>query len=320
MRLWSVIISLGVCLVGCSQEPVMVYDLGSKSYYQNIEASSPTPVARPQKLVNSHPDNKPHSVTVKRGDSVSAIAQKYRVPMEEIVAVNGLHAPYHLNEGQKLKLPSARFHTVQKGESLSEISQRYNTKLSVIARSNDLASPYKLHVGQVLRIPEKYTVMSSSRPPSSTKKASISKSQKSSAPMVSKPAPPITTSAGKGIFIWPVNGKIISGFGAKGSGIHNDGMNIAASRGRSVKAVADGRVAYVGEKLQGYGNLVIIKHGNDWLSAYAHLDSIKVKQGENIRRGATIGEVGSTGQVTSPQLHFALRHNREAVNPIQYLP
>ena len=126
-------------------------------------------------------------------------------------------------------------------------------------------------------------------------------------------------SAANGSFLWPVRGRIISGYGPKSDGMHNDGINIAASKGTPVAAAAAGTVAYVGNELRGFGNLVLIKHSNGYITAYAHLDKVSVTRGASVARGATIGTVGQTGSVTSPQLHFELRRGSAAIDPADHM-
>ncbi len=120
-------------------------------------------------------------------------------------------------------------------------------------------------------------------------------------------------------FMWPVDGKVISGYGPKADGLHNDGVNIKVPRGTAVRAADNGVVVYAGKELQGYGNLVLIRHANRWMTAYAHLDKILVKKGDTLKQGQSLGTVGSTGQVDSPQLHFEIRRGTEAINPQLYM-
>ncbi|CAO3421020.1 peptidoglycan DD-metalloendopeptidase family protein [Azospirillum doebereinerae] len=120
---------------------------------------------------------------------------------------------------------------------------------------------------------------------------------------------------GSGRFLWPVKGKLISGYGPKPDGLHNDGLNIAASKGTAVVAADNGVVAYAGNELRGFGNLLLVKHADGWITAYAHLDRIDVERGATVKRGQTVGRVGQTGSVSSPQLHFELRKGSQAVDP-----
>jgi murein DD-endopeptidase MepM/ murein hydrolase activator NlpD len=126
--------------------------------------------------------------------------------------------------------------------------------------------------------------------------------------------------AGKvGEFRWPVRGRVIAGFGPKPNGLQNDGINLAVPEGTPVKAAEDGVVAYAGNELKGYGNLVLLRHSNGFVTAYAHASEILVKKGDVIKRGQTIAKSGQTGSVTAPQLHFEIRKGSTPVDPAQYL-
>ncbi len=120
-------------------------------------------------------------------------------------------------------------------------------------------------------------------------------------------------------FIWPVRGKIISNFGPKANGLHNDGINIAANLGDPIYAAADGVVVYAGNDLKGYGNMVILRHQNGWMTAYAHANQLMVEQNTRVLQGQRIATVGATGSVESAQLHFGLRNGKTPVDPAQYL-
>jgi murein DD-endopeptidase MepM/ murein hydrolase activator NlpD len=122
-----------------------------------------------------------------------------------------------------------------------------------------------------------------------------------------------------GKFMWPVQGKVISGFGINKAGKRNDGINISADKGTPIKSAENGVVAYVGDELKGFGNLVLIKHDGGWITAYAHADSVSVKKGMTVKKGQVIGKVGSTGNVKTPQLHFEVRKGTKASNPMNYL-
>ena len=128
--------------------------------------------------------------------------------------------------------------------------------------------------------------------------------------------------AGSGVpgFRWPVRGRVIAGFGPKPNGLQNDGINLAVPEGTPVKAADDGIVAYAGNELKGYGNLVLVRHSNGFVTAYAHASEIMVKRGDQVRRGQVIAKSGQTGNVSSPQLHFEIRKGSTPVDPTQYLP
>ncbi len=120
-------------------------------------------------------------------------------------------------------------------------------------------------------------------------------------------------------FLWPVEGRIISAFGDNPNGGRNDGINISAERGTPVRAAEAGEVSYVGNELKSYGNLILIRHDNGFVTAYAHTDGVHVKRGERVERGQVIGSVGDTGDVSEVQLHFELRNGTRPVDPTPYL-
>ena len=120
-------------------------------------------------------------------------------------------------------------------------------------------------------------------------------------------------------FRWPARGRVIAGFGPKSGGGQNDGINLAVPEGTPIKAADDGVVAYAGNELKGYGNLVLIRHANGFVSAYAHASELLVKRGDTIKRGQVIAHAGQTGNVTSPQLHFEIRKGSTPVDPTKYL-
>lgn len=146
-------------------------------------------------------------------------------------------------------------------------------------------------------------------------------------PNAVQPAPtaaPQTASAtvgppSKAGFSWPVQGKVIARFGTTADGLRNDGINIAAPAGAPVMAAADGTVAYAGNQLRGFGNLILLRHDNGLITAYAHNQSMLVEKGAKVKRGDVIARVGSTGSVDSPQLHFEIRKGEQAVDPLKYL-
>lgn len=122
------------------------------------------------------------------------------------------------------------------------------------------------------------------------------------------------------LFTWPVRGTVVSTFGPAAGGTHNDGINISAPEGAEVDAAESGIVAYAGNELKGFGNLLLIKHADGWVTAYAHNKELLVAKGDHVRRGQAIAKVGATGGVTKPQLHFELRQKTTAVDPLDHLP
>lgn len=276
------------------------------------------------------------AVMVREGETLWSISQRYRLAMRDIIDLNNLKAPYHLSDGQRLRLPPPMEHRVGARDTLSGLAQMYGVQTSQLAQVNKLSAPYRLQQGQVLRIPstvkrqqeQQIAAVSNSRTatappmpkPAAGNKAAIIQKETSRPVVASKP--PVVTNTSKVSrqgFIWPVKGKIISSYGPKAGHLHNDGINIAAPRGTAVAAAADGTVAYVGDALAGYGNLVLIRHDNGMVTAYAHLDRVTVSKDSRVRRGQAIGTVGSTGTVANAQLHFEIRKGLKTLDPQKYL-
>ena len=272
----------------------------------------------------------PDYVTVQKGDTLYSIARRYNVPIRDMIEANGLRPPYTLNIGRVLKMPNARFHIVEKGDTVYNISKRYDVDMRSISKLNNIAAPYALRIGQRLVIPGS-VVSSSTTPTTARKAATVSKTSSWKASSTKKK----TTSAAKkkttrtttttvkkrtSKFAWPVQGKVVSNFGPIAKGRNNDGINIKAPLGTPVKAADAGTVAYAGNELRGFGNLILIKHSGGWMTAYAHNDRILVRKGQKVKKGEKISTVGSTGGVSTPQLHFEIRAGKKAVNPKAYLP
>ncbi len=265
-------------------------------------------------------------VTVAKGDTLYSISRRYNVALKDLINANNLQTPYTLKVGQSLVLPAKQYHTVQKGETLYSISRQYKVDIATLSRINNLQTPYALSVGDRLALPANASYSNTNHvglretPAQTTALAPVKIPIKQNI----KPVKPQTTykapTSRKTKFDWPVRGTVISGYGNLGSGRKNDGINIKAPLGTNVKAADSGTVAYAGNELKGFGNLILIKHSGGWITAYAHNDKLFVRKGQKVTRGEKIATVGSTGSVTTPQLHFEVRSGRKAVNPRPYLP
>ena len=263
-------------------------------------------------------------VTVQRGDSLYKIAKQFKVSLRELIELNKIRAPYIIYPGSELKLPENTMYTVKKNQNLYEIAQELNVNPNRLVRKNELFPPYKLKKGQVLRIPSRrFDFESNGRRLSSRKTrgrvaSKVTKDKKSwRKPPVKRLPSPSARSDER--FFWPVRGQVVIGFGARKGGMRNDGINIRAPDGSPIRAAENGVVAYAGNQLRGFGNLLLIKHDGGWMSAYAHASLLLVQRGDSVRRGQVIARVGKTGNVANPQLHFELRRNNKPVDPRQYL-
>lgn len=297
------------------------------------------------------------AVTVYAGDTLYSISRRCNVSVRDLIDANNLSAPYVISPGMSLRVPGSGEYIVQRGDALSLVARRLGVDFQTLARLNGKAPPYTIYVGEKLRVPGSRSAGSGetrggsliiaspyavakpeetprsaaktvvvSAPPSPSAPSSSSDAAAMSPPEARNPAfdsketlppspPPL---AGRG-FIWPVHGELVTEFGPLGKGQSNDGINIAAARGTPVRATENGVVAYVGNELKGFGNLLLVKHADGWVSAYAHNDQLMVRKGDAVKRGQQIATVGSSGGVDTPQLHFELRKGVEAVNPLDLL-
>lgn len=253
-------------------------------------------------------------IQVYEGDNLYRIAKNYNIPIRDLIEVNKLNSPFILNIGDRLTVPSPRIHTVQKGESYASIARLYDLSITELVRQNNATSPFLLHEGDQV-------YLSRSRAPKATTSSNKLAYSKQRVEAVKKsanmPKPPKRSSS-KG-FQWPVQGRLLSSYGAKKGGLFNDGINIGAPKGSVVRSAENGVVVYSGSELKGFGNLVLVKHDGGYVTAYAHLGKSLVKKGMVISKGEGLGTVGSTGSVSTPQLHFEIRKNGKAINPKGYL-
>jgi murein DD-endopeptidase MepM/ murein hydrolase activator NlpD len=235
-------------------------------------------------------------------------------------------------------------HVVNHGDTLLSIARRNHVSVTALARANRLDSSAKLKLGMKLTVPGAKTaaVAPAAQPvaavaqpavamaPPATKIAAVAGGPQQSARLAQAttkveetpaetPAKATDATGALPTFRWPVRGKVITSYGAKTNGKANDGINLAVPEGTPVKAAEDGVVAYSGNELKGYGNLVLVRHSNGYVTAYAHASELLVKRGDTIKRGQVIAKSGQSGEVGSPQLHFEIRKGSSPVDPLQFL-
>jgi murein DD-endopeptidase MepM/ murein hydrolase activator NlpD len=245
-------------------------------------------------------------------------------------------------------------HIIAPGETLMKLSRLYGKSLSEIAAANNIAPNTMVKVGDRIVIPGVRTAarpapaavaatpapqrVAATAPPGQAAPRApapaaaawpnpkVASADSTTAIRMVAPATekvkddpePEAAPGGPG-FRWPVRGRVIAGFGPKPAGQQNDGINLAVPEGTPVKASDDGVVAYAGNELKGYGNLVLVRHSNGYVTAYAHASELMVKRGDTVKRGQVIAKSGQTGNVTSPQLHFEVRKGASPVDPMQFL-
>jgi murein DD-endopeptidase MepM/ murein hydrolase activator NlpD len=227
--------------------------------------------------------------------------------------------------------PTTGMHVVAPGETLHSIARLYGKSVMVLAKANNLPPDTMVKVGEHIVIPDVQPgaavaprAQAQVAPPAGPSLAIAESPHSARVATPEAPAPETTIktaepAGGLPSFRWPVRGRVIASFGPTPNGLQNDGINLAVPEGTPVKAAEDGVVAYAGNELKGYGNLVLVRHSNGFVTAYAHASDILVKRGETVKRGQVIAHSGQTGNVTSPQLHFEIRKGSTPVDPSQYL-
>lgn len=207
---------------------------------------------------------------------------------------------------------SFEYYTVSPGDTVYSLARRYKTTPKQIIELNTIPAPYGLNVGQKIKIGKE---QHESRQIQADRYAL-------SAPPLKTPELQTPSSASyyrKAALMWPVQGRVIASYGDMGKGQRNDGINIAVAKGTPVRAADNGIVAYAGNKIKGFGNLVLLRHSGGFVTAYAHNDRIAVKSGTYIKRGEVIAFAGQTGSVDVPQVHFQVRRGKKPVDPLAYL-
>jgi len=286
------------------------------------------------------------TITVDNGDTINSLADRYLMTKEALIKANKLKKPFEIDAGQSLKIPTPKAYVVESGDTLFSIAKRFNVSSDVLAELNNVDPHGRLRSGQEVVMPEgvrdsgpiRHIIGGGGRPegvypaphtpeaytpqpytpqpytPPSDNGYHVAPPVRGETPTTVAPseAPPPPTdaevaAAGRGRFIWPVDGQILTSFGPKPGGQRNDGVDIAAPAGAPVRAAAAGYVVYAGDKVPGFGNLVLIKHDGGWVTAYAHLSTTTVKIKDHLAQGDPVGEVGQTGGVAAPELYFEIR-------------
>jgi murein DD-endopeptidase MepM/ murein hydrolase activator NlpD len=308
---------LGAC--GIQSDPAPVFQRGGA---EPIVALPPPPPPR-------------QVIVVRRGQTLGGVAQTYHVPKSAIIAANGLKPPYELVAGARLVIPGAGGPVHQAMGSPPGGSVVAATPLPP-PHAESLAPPPQMPAAgpppaaahaspDIIPLDGPLPTQAASAPPTTLTPPKPG----AASPPAGQPSVQASVSAesgqgsnGQGTagrFPWPVRGRVLANYGNMPGGGHNDGINIAAPRGTPVRSIDAGTVAYVGNEVKGYGNLVLIRHANGWISAYAHLDDLTVKPGDTIATGQVIAKVGDSGGVPEPQLHFELRRGKKPVDPKEFL-
>lgn len=287
------------------------YDTSKPRYYGTPRSAKP-PVPAPMTQASGP------RIKVKQGDTLSGLSQRYGVPIDTIQSANNL-ADGRLREGQVLIMPGAKMAAAPKPAPRMPVASPQAPAPAVAQAPAPAPAPASSGARKV-----KTTTIQAPGTPAPTE---TTQSTTSASKVASKTPQKVTSTAQLpnpepmtgNSFRWPVKGRVISGFGTKPDGGHNDGINISVPQGTPVKAAENGVVAYAGSELKGYGNLVLVRHANNWVSAYANNETLLVKRGDKVKRGQVIGKAGTTGSVSKPQVHFELRKGSRPVDPTKYM-
>ena len=314
-----------------------------KPFVENSNNSN-TYVAR---SVDSSADE--NSYVVKPGDTLYSVAFSHGRDYRDSARLNNIDEPYNITVGQRIyftnektvvasnvtQSSSAKTTTVKEpvradtyvvkaGDTAVSVAKANGLTFSQLIKANNLQKPYHLYKGQVLSLdvnnalPKETKVTPSVVPVAGSNTTQVATASTKTPAVISQEPTKIVSGRAKNVsgiaWMWPVRGSVIRNFSSA-----NKGLDIAGSRGQSVSAAADGQVVYSGNALRGYGNLVIINHNNEFLSAYAHNDMLLVKEGQRVKRGQVIAKMGST-DASRVMLHFEIRYRGNSVNPRKYLP
>jgi murein DD-endopeptidase MepM/ murein hydrolase activator NlpD len=233
---------------------------------------------------------------VNKGDTLHSIARRNHVPVGELAKANNLDQSAKLSIGMKLTVPGSKSAAAEPAPAVAAPAQQLAALTPPATRSITPAAPQ-----QSARLAQ----------------SNVQVEEKPAEPAAN--AKPSETTSALPSFRWPVRGKVITSYGAKTNGKANDGINVAVPEGTPVKAAEDGVVAYSGNELKGYGNLILVRHSNGYVTAYAHASELLVRRGDTIKRGQIIAKSGQSGEVGSPQLHFEIRKGSSPVDPLQFL-
>ena len=232
---------------------------------------------------------------VNRGDTLISVARRNHMPVAELARANNVETSAKLKLGTRLMVPSGR--------------------IAAAAPAAPVATVQPVAALPAASVPARQAMAGIQQPSARLAQAAPTAEEKEA-------DAPVKASEATGAlptFRWPVRGKVITSYGAKTNGKSNDGINLAVPEGTPIKAAEDGVVAYAGNELKGYGNLVLVRHANGYVTAYAHASELLVKRGDNIKRGQVIAKSGQSGEVGSPQLHFEIRKGSSPVDPLQFL-
>jgi len=255
---------------------------------------------RPEDAQPFDPAHLPRSHRVGENETLYDIATRYQAPLRALIEQNHLEAPYALTPGRELQLPPPRFHTVVRGETLEDVAQRYNVDPRSLALLNRMQAPYRVSAGDRIALPALARAAAFASDP----------------PRQNAAAPPAMAADAR--FVLPLRGAVVAHFGVQPGGARLDGLEIAGREGDAINAAADGEVVYAGADLPAYGTLVLVRHGDNYVTAYGFTRRALVREGQRVRAGEQIAELGSRPDGRA-RLLFQVRHGSAAIDPTPLL-
>ena len=291
---------------------------------QTQAATAPSITTQPQQTT-TQTTGSTTTHRVQKGETLISIARRYGISLSELTRLNGISNPNLLEIGQKLSVPatgnftaSETRHIIKKGETLYSIARKYSTSVQRLKQTNRIQNANKLNVGQLLIVQggtsqvksqaaQGQTASTAAKKPAKKQKLATKKQKLAKAPQRQRKD-----------FLRPLQGKVVTRFGEKSFGQRNNGIDIAAKEGNSVKAAENGVVVYSGSALKGFGNLILVRHADGYLSAYGYNRQNLVERGDRVKRGQVIAKVGSSGDARKAMLHFELRRNSRPIDPLKH--
>ncbi len=264
----------------------------------------------------------PNVHVIESGETLYSVSRRYNVDTRSLALLNGIGRPWAVYPGDELLLPPLA--RDQSRTQPKPVAATTAAPALLPPPSKPVApkpAPPKSSASSVVAVPGSIALAPVAA--LSTKAETKPAPPPMSPPAIAVSPPSRQVQAGLASsreFVWPVTGRVVKGYGASADGQRNDGVNISATKGEEVKAAAGGEVVYAGSELAGFGNLVLIRHPGGWVTAYAHSDTVLVREGDLVRQGQPIATVGSTGNAGGPQVHFELRKGKEPVDPSLHLP
>ena len=246
------------------------------------------------------PANLPRTHRVGADESLYDIASRYQVPLRALIDQNNLQPPYTLTPGRELRLPPPRFHTVARNEGLEDIARAYNVDTRSLALLNRMEAPYRVRAGDRIVLPAMARAEVAPAAPA--------------AHVAAAPSGAPAVQAANAHLALPMQGRIVARFGVQSGGGRLDGIEIAGREGDRISAAADGDVVYAGSDLPAYGELVLVRHANDLVTAYAYTRRALVREGQRVRAGEAIAELGAREE-GGARLLFQVRQGSTPVDP-----